>query len=125
MGGLISSMTDVLLVGFGNGFIQTGQQLKETLAFAADQHGQALVFVAGGGDAAYGTFLSNRDVTIRNQVRDVGQSQGIDGGGFAVAVLLYVSGPITGCRLALMLQGSSSSMRLMGWSAMRCSTSRR
>src|SRR5271165_260669 len=116
---------DVLLVGLGNCFVQPGQQLKETLAFAADQHGQALVFVAGGGDAAYGALLSKRDVTIRNQVRDVRQSQGIDGGGFSVAVLLYVSGPITGCRLALMLHGSSSSMRLMGCSAMRCNTSRR
>src|SRR5208337_468958 len=80
---------DVLLVGLGNCFVQTGQQLKETLAFAADQHGQALVFVAGGGDAADGTLPSNRDVTIGNQVRDVGQSQGTDGRGFAGAVLLY------------------------------------
>jgi hypothetical protein len=102
---------DVLLVGLGNGFIQTGQQLKESLAFAADQHGQALIFVAGGGDAAYGTLLSNRDVPVRHQMRDVGQSQGIDGWGFVAAVLLYVSGSITG-RLALMLHGSSSSMRV-------------
>ena len=34
----------------------------------------------------------------------------------------YASGPITGCRLALMLHGSSSSMRLMGCSAMRRNT---
>jgi hypothetical protein len=101
---------DVLLVGLGNCFIQTGQQLKEALAFAADQHGQALVFVAGGGDAAYGTLLSNCDVTIGNQLRDIGQSLGIAGRGCAVGVLLYASGPITDCRLTLMLHGSSSSM---------------
>ena len=44
-----------------------------------------------------GRLLSNSDVTIRDQLRDVGQSQGIDGGVFAAAVLLYASGLITDC----------------------------
>ena len=40
------------------------------------------------------------------------------------AFWLTLAGSMAGGRLAAMFQGSNSPMRLMGWSAMRVSTSR-
>ena len=52
------------------------------LSFASNEHGQAVVSVRGGGDAAYGFDDADGDLTEVDQVGDVGQGRRIEGGCF-------------------------------------------
>jgi hypothetical protein len=55
----------------------------------------------------------------------LGRDAGMAAEFFVDALLVYASGSTAGGKLAVMFHGSSSSMRVMGWSAMWVRTSRR
>lgn len=46
--------------GFGNNQVEAGEQLGQGLASAADQHGQAIMSVGGGGNTTNGTGARQR-----------------------------------------------------------------
>lgn len=96
---------DVIDERFCDGEIEADQQLVQALAFAADEHGQAVMSVRGGGNAAYGFDDADGDVAEVDQVGDVGQGR---------AVLVYAASSFTGCRLRAKFHGKSSSIRVMG-----------
>src|SRR5712691_2757710 len=108
-----------------DGLVEANEELCEILATASDQHGQAVMSVGGGGNTANGTEYAEGNVAIGNQFRDVGQGCRNECGVLRGGVLLHAAGLMTGTTLATIFQGSNSSMREMGWSAMRVSTSRR
>ena|SRR6266516_37671 len=108
-----------------DGLVEANEELREILATASDQHGEAVMSVGGGGDATNGAKHAESDFAVGNQFRDVGQGYWGDGGVFPSSVLLHAAGSMTGTTLATIFQGNNSSMREMGWSAMRVSTSRR
>ena len=91
---------DVFGEGFGNGEVEPSQQLGQGLAPAADQHDQAIMSVGGGGDTSNGTEHANGDFAVCDQLRDVGQGQGSDGGFLPGCMLVYAAGSIAGGRLA-------------------------
>jgi hypothetical protein len=105
--------------------IEAGEELSQSLTPAAYQHGQGAIFVAGRGDTTNWAEHADGDVPVGNQLRDVGQGCGNQGGVLLGSRRVYAAGSLTSGRLAAMFQGSNSSMRVMGWSAMHVSTSRR
>ena len=79
------------------------------------------MFVGGGSDAADWIEDPERDLAVLEEARKVGQElcdRVLAGGAFA-----YVASSVG--RFFAMCQGSNSSMRWMGWLAMRSKTSRR
>jgi hypothetical protein len=51
--------------------IETNEQLGEGFAWAADEHGQAIIFVGSGGDTPNGTKHPDGDFAVGNQFREV------------------------------------------------------
>src|SRR5271170_67043 len=90
---------DVFGECFVDGLIEAGEQLSQSLAPAAYEHGQGAIFVAGRGDTTNWAEHADGDLAVGNQLRDVGQGCGNQGG------------VLPGGRLAATFQGNSSSMR--------------
>src|ERR1700682_4256701 len=82
---------DVVDEGSCDGEVESDHQLAEGLSVAATEHGQAVGAVGGGGDAAYRVDDTDGDLTVVDQVGDVRQGQGVEGGFFAWAVLVYAA----------------------------------
>ena len=99
---------------FVDGLIETSEQLGQGFASAADQHGQAIMSVGGGGDTTDRAEYADGDFAVADYVRDVGQGQGNDSGVLGDDLLAYAAGSITGGRFVATFQGSNSSMRVMG-----------
>ena len=63
--------------------VESDHQLAEGLSVAANEHGQAVGAVGGGGDAAHWVDDTDGDLTVVDQVGDVRQGRGVEGGFFA------------------------------------------
>jgi len=101
--------------------VEAREELGEGFVLAANEHGEAAMFVGGSGDAADGFEDAERDLAVVDEAREVGQK--LCDRVFAYGALAYAAIAFGG--FFAMCQGSSSSMRLTGWSAMRSKTSRR
>jgi hypothetical protein len=66
---------DVLGEGEADGQVEPGQQLGEGLAVATDEHGEAVVSVDGGGNAADWFKYADGDLTVGDQVGEVRQGR--------------------------------------------------
>ena len=69
--------------GSCDGEVESDHQLAECLSVAAKEHGQAVGAVGGGGDAAHWVDDTDGDLTVVDQVGDVRQGRGVEGGFFA------------------------------------------
>ena len=106
--------------------VEAREELGEGFVLAANEHGEAAMFVGGSGDAADGFEDAERDLAVVDEAREVGQKlcdRVFAYGALAYGALAYAAIAFGG--FFAMCQGSSSSMRLTGWSAMRSKTSRR
>jgi hypothetical protein len=74
---------DVIDERSGDGEVESEEQLVQGLSVAANEHGQAVGAVRGGGDAAYRFDDADGDVTVIDQVCDVRKGRWIEGGFFA------------------------------------------
>ncbi len=101
--------------------VEAREELGEGFVLAANEHGEAAVFVGGDSGATDRVEDAERDLAIVDEVREVEPKlcdRVFAGGAFAYAAIAFGG-------FFAMCQGSSSSMRLTGWSAMRSKTSRR
>ena len=100
--------------------VEAREELGHGLVLMANEHGEAAMFVGGGGDAADGFEDAERDLAVVDEAGEAGQKlcDRVCGGALA-----YAATALRG--FFAICQGSSSSMRLTGWSAMRSKTSRR
>src|ERR1700736_6378189 len=71
---------DVVDEGSCDGEVESDHQLAEGLSVAANEHGQAVGAVGGGGDAAHWVDDTDGDLTVVDQVGDVRQGRGVEGG---------------------------------------------
>ena len=104
-----------------DGPVEAGEQLEQTFSTAAHQHGVIAVFIGGGGDASDRAQRADGDLAVIDQLRDVGKRQDAHGTlclGFRFLFYTLACGGTVATRF----HGSNSSMRLMGWSAIRVST---
>ena len=69
---------DVLCEGEADGQVEPGQQLGEGLAVATDEHGEAVVSVDGGGNAADWFKYADGDLTVVDQVGEVWQGRRVE-----------------------------------------------
>src|SRR5260370_41331173 len=90
---------DVVDEGSCDGEVESDHQLAEGLSAAANENGQAVGAVGGGGNAAHWADDTDGDLSVVNQVGDVRQGRGVEGGFVACAVLVYAARPFNGCRL--------------------------
>jgi len=74
---------DVIDERSGDGEVESKEQLVQGLSVAANEHGQAVGAVGGGGDAAHWVDDTDGDLTVVDQVGDVRQGRGVEGGFFA------------------------------------------
>ena len=88
--------------------LQVQEHLKG-LALSAHQHSQAVVSVAGCGDAPDRAEHAHRDFTVFDQFRDVGQVQGVTCRVLRGGVFVYATCCISSCMLAATFHGSNSS----------------
>src|SRR6516162_797281 len=96
----------------GDGFIEAVQQFEHGLAFSSSEHRVASVVVGSSRDAADGRYFTESDrAASGEEPLDVGQCRG----GYAARL-----GAVWTARTTF--HGSNSSMRLIGWSAMRSRT---
>ena len=108
-----------------DGLVEADEQLEQGLSFSALQHGQGVVVLGGNRYAPDGFHHAHGNLAVVNQLGDVGQGERRGAGRSSSSIFLCAAGWFTGDALATVFHGRSSSMRLMGWSAMRASTSRR
>ena len=88
--------------------------MGQSLAVAAHQHSQGVVFIGGHGDAADGVHFADGDFAIVDELGDVRQGQEVDHGVAIDWPLLYAATWFAGDRLGATFHGSNSSMRVMG-----------
>jgi hypothetical protein len=62
-----------------DGEVESEEQLVQGLSVAADEHGQAVGSVGGGGDAAHWVDDTDGDLTVVDQVGDVRKGRWIEG----------------------------------------------
>ena len=64
---------DVFVDGLADGPVEASQQLPQSFAAMTNQHRQAAIFIGGGGDATDRVQPAESDITVLDQLRDVGQ----------------------------------------------------
>jgi len=101
--------------------VEAREELGEGFVLAANEHGEAAVFVGGDSGATDRVEDAERDLAVVDEAGEVGQK--LCDWVFVGGLLAYAATALRG--FFAMCQGSSSSMRLTGWSAMRSKTSRR
>ena len=116
---------DVFRKSFVDGLVEAGEQVGHGFVGAAEEHGYGTLPVSSHGDAASGMEHADRDMAVANQISDVGQIRRDEAGVVGDDLVVQAAVWFVPVRLAAMFQGSNSSMRVMGWSAMRDRTSRK
>jgi len=101
--------------------VEAREELGEGFVLAANEHGEAAVFVGGDSGATDRVEDADGDRAILEEAGEVGQK--LCDWVFVGGLLAYAATALRG--FFAMCQGSSSSMRWMGWSLMQPSTWRR